>query len=479
MFQKNSMFFINRFHKIGPINLFAGALSTLALGLPLGSALAQIADIPGLNQSQSSSYNVVRTACPLGINGGNEPDFQQRCTPIVGAVFSDNNSQAANAMKWGTPNQISFQGDQATKLSGGGQLAILNTAVIARLTNLRLSLTDGVDTTTLFARNSQSGGNSMSAGPNLLTGGAASADNPTSFSPLSGFVNALYSFGNVNSTFQQPFGFDYNIGGFIAGADYRYTDNLILGAALSYQRSDADFDTSASNSAGNSDSNSYSGSLYGTFYPTDNFYIEGVATYGWMNYDLKRKIHYTIAPNDLAPNGDTVNSTAKSHPDGHQYAFSLGGGYNYPWGALTLNPYGRLDYTNLYIEPYKESGGDGWATHVSSQKTNSLRTTLGTQFSYAISTSWGVAMPQLWGEWHHEFADDKQSIGVRYLGALTTGSQEFNVYTANPDRDYFTLGAGLSGTFAHGVSAFFSYNALLGYKDVSGNQFMVGGRMEF
>ena len=475
MFQKNSMFFINRFHKIGPINLFAGALSTLALGLTLEPALAQgIPDIPGLNQSQSSSYNVVRTSCPRGVSGGNESDFQQRCTPLVGAVLIDNDSQAANAVQQGgTPSQISFQGDQATRLSGG-QLTILNTAVIARLTNLRLGLTDGVDTTTLFARNSQSGGNSTGAPINLLTGGAASADSPTGFSPLSGFVNALYSFGNVDSTFQQPSGFDYKIGGFIAGADYRYTDNLIFGAALSYQRSNADFDSSA----GNSDSNSYSGSLYGTFYPTDNFYIEGVATYGWMNYDLKRKIHYTIAPNALSPNGDTVNSTAKSHPDGHQYAFSLGGGYNYPWGALTLNPYGRLDYTNLYTEPYKESGGDGWATHVSSQKTNSLTTTLGTQFSYAISTSWGVAMPQLWGEWHHEFKNDQQSYAVRYLGDLTSG-ESFGVFTAKPDRDYFSLGAGISGVFAHGVSVFFSYNALLGYEDISGNQFMVGGRMEF
>ena len=463
MLQKNSMCFIDRFHKIDPINLFASALSILALSLPLESALAQIADIPGLNQSQSSSYDVVRTACP---RGNNQPDFQSRCNAIAGAANSGQSSQAANAMKWGTPNQIGFQGDQATKLSGG-QLTILNTAVIARLTHLRLGLTDGMDTTTLFARNSPSGGNSIGAGSNLLTGGAASADNPTSFSPLSGFVNALYSFGNVDSTFQQPFGFDYKIGGFIAGADYRYTDNLIFGAALSYQRSNADFD----NSAGNSDSNSYSGSVYGTFYPTDNFYIDGVATYGWMNYDLKRKIHYTLPD-------DSINSDAKSHPDGHQYAFSLGGGYNYPWGALTVNPYGRLNYINLYTEPYKESGGDGWATHVSSQHVNSLTTTLGTQLSYAVSTSWGVAMPQLWGEWHHEFENDRQSYAVRYLGDLQSG-ESFSVFTTKPDRDYFTLGAGISGVFAHGVSAFFSYNALLGYKDISGNQFMVGGRMEF
>lgn len=475
MLLNDSMSFNTRFRRISLRFLITGALSTLALGLTLTPVLAQvIPNIPGLNQSQSSSYDVVRVACPRGIKGGNQSDFQNRCTPLVGAAFSDNNSQAANAVQaGGTPSQISFQGDQATRLSGG-QLTILNTAIIARLTNLRLGLTDGVDSATLFARNIQSGGNSTGTPINLLTGGAASADSPTGFSPLSGFVNALYSFGNVDSTFQQPSGFDYKIGGFIAGADYRYTDNLIFGAALSYQRSNADFDSSA----GSSDSDSYSGSLYGTFYPTDNFYIEGIATYGWMNYDLKRKIHYTIAPNDLAPNGDTVNSTAKSHPNGQQYAFSLGGGYNYPWGALTVNPYGNLNYINLYVEPYKESGGDGWATHVSSQKTNSLTTTLGTQLSYAVSMPWGVAMPQLWGEWHHEFENDQQSYAVRYLGDLTSG-QSFGVFTAKPDRDYFTLGAGVSGVFAHGVSAFFSYNALLGYKDISGNQFMVGGRMEF
>ena len=480
MFQNNNISFNNRFHKIGSRGLVASALGAAAVCLILVPALTsaqQFPNTPGLNQSQSSMTDVLIVACVLGVEnpGANEPAFQDRCNNVVGAAAGGQTTEARNSVQQATPQQISFQGDQAIRLSAG-QLTTLNTAIIARLTSLRIGLTDGVDTSAIrFARTIQSGDNFMSTGPNLLTGGAASADNPNGFSPLSGFLNAMYNFGNVNSTFQQPAGFDYNIGGFIAGADYRYTDHLILGAAFSYQRSDANFD----NSGGNANSNSYSGSLYGTFYATDNFYIDGVAAYGWMNYDLNRKIRYTISPNPIDINGDNVNTKAKGHPDGYQYSFSLGSGYDYPWGALTVNPYARLNYTKLYVDSYKESGGDGWATHVSNQDVNSFTTTLGTQLSYAVSMPWGVAMPQLWGEWHHEFEDDKQSIGVRFLGDLTTGGQEFKIITAKPDRDYFNLGAGISGVFAHGVSAFFSYNALLGYKNINSNQFMVGGRMEF
>jgi uncharacterized protein with beta-barrel porin domain len=481
MFQNDGMFLNNRFRKISSRGLVTGALSALALSLTVSPALAEctVVDpngivIPcplGFNESQASNYNLITTVCP---SGKNEPTFQQRCNNVVGAALSGHNPQVVNALQPVTPSQISFQGDQATKLSGG-QLATLNTAIIARLTSLRLGLTDGTNTMDLrFARTIQSSDNFVSTVPNLLTGGAASADSPNAFSPLSGFLNAIYNFGNVNSTFQQQAGFNYNIGGFIAGADYRYTDNLIFGAAFSYQRSNTNFN----NSLGDTNSNSYIGSLYGTFYATDRFYIDGVATYGWINYNLNRKILYTISPNKIDSQGDSVNTTAKSSPNGNQYSFSLGSGYDYAWNALTVNPYVRLNYTKLYVNSYSESGGDGWATRISSQGVNSFTTALGTRLSYAVSIPWGVAMPQLWGEWVHEFENNAQSIEVGYLGNYTN-NQNFSVFTARPDRDYFTLGAGISGVFAHGVSAFFSYEALLGYNNTNSNQFVLGGRIEF
>ena len=88
-------------------------------------------------------------------------------------------------------------------------------------------------------------------------------------------------------------------------------------------------------------------------------------------------------------------------------------------------------------------------------------------------------LPQLRGEWHHEFEDDEPDTKASFLGDTTVSGGLFTVLGNNPDTDYFKLGAGVSATLAHGVSAFFDYQALVGYDDVTSHQFTLGGRLEF
>lgn len=428
--------------------------------------------VPGLNNTETGMATVIRDACP---SGRNEQEFQTRCNNLVGSAMAGQTGQVGNALQQAAPEQVMSQGDLSTRILQGEFVNFIGATIGARLSTLRTGMNsmDAVNTQIALLPKEWSRQGVFAPTGLTLTGGGASADDGLLSSKLGTFLNVNYNFGNIDSSTDQK-GYDFNIGGITAGADYRFTNNFIVGAALSYLDASADF----KNNAGNTDSRAVSGSIYSTYYATDNFYLDGVLSYGFINYDTRRKIRYTIAPFNGNP-GETVNTTAKGSPDGRQYSFSLGGGYDYPTGAWTLGPYAYLNYTKLRVDSYRESRGAGWAMRFDQQDIESVISTLGAQVSYAVSTPQAVLLPQLWAEWRHEFQDDSRRIGARYLGDLTTGGQEFKIDTEEPDRNYFNVGLGLSATFAKGWSGFISYDSLLGYERTSNHQIMLGGRLEF
>ncbi|MCI0668461.1 MAG: autotransporter outer membrane beta-barrel domain-containing protein, partial [Methylococcaceae bacterium] len=266
-------------------------------------------------------------------------------------------------------------------------------------------------------------------------------------------------------TFEE-LGYNFKSGGVTLGADMRVMDELFVGGAFSYLAGDSFFDLSG----GRSQTNSYTGSIYGTYYVIDNVHLDALASFGGTDYDIQRNIQYVIP-------GDVVNTSAFGSPGGDQYSVSFGAGYDYSHGSFNLNPYARFDYVGLQVDPYQETGGDGWAARFGEQNVNSLRTTLGAQTSYAFSTSFGVLLPFFRAEWIHEFKDNSRNISASFVGDPL--AQNFNIVTTNPTRNYAIVGAGISGTFAQGLSAFLSYDTLLGYHNVSSHKVVIGARLEF
>jgi outer membrane lipase/esterase len=101
-------------------------------------------------------------------------------------------------------------------------------------------------------------------------------------------------------------------------------------------------------------------------------------------------------------------------------------------------------------------------------------TALGGQGSYAINTAWGVFQPTVSAEWQHEFAGD-----ARLIRASAIGGASINARTDDPDRDYFTLGAGLVATLRGGKQGFIHYHAIVGRDDFTHHGFTAGIRFEF
>jgi outer membrane autotransporter protein len=294
--------------------------------------------------------------------------------------------------------------------------------------------------------------------PSGERGGGASADRSGFLSRLGFFANGQGNFGNQDATSREP-GFDFHTAGVTLGADYRLTDQVLLGMAFGYLRTKSDFDASA----GNSTVNGYSLSAYGSYYILDKLYVDGIATFGWNDYSTDRNI----------PN---VNATANGSTDGTQFAISVSTGYNFNAGAFTFGPTGRVDYVQVHIDGYQETGANPFNLNIRSQNPASVTTALGGQATYAISTQWAVLMPLVRFEWLHEYKDGSRTVTATVVADPATG---VSVQTNNPDRDYFNLGAGLSATFRHGVSGFFNYETVLGRDNFTSNAFTAGVRFEF
>lgn len=416
-------------------------------------------DATTVNTTQANMTAVILASCPSGTN---EAEFQTRCNAVANAGGLGTNeppSDALNAIQRVAPEQALEQGTQATRVSGG-QVTEVAKSIAGRLTALR----GGGPTTVQVNLNGLPVVDGTQSSP--VTGGAAGDEGSGPLSRLGVFVNGTYNFGEVDSTRNQV-GFDFDNYGVTAGVDYRITNNFIVGVAGNYFHTDSDFD----GSRGDSESDTFGGSIYTTYYPTDRFYVDAVATYGSIDFDTTRKIQYVLPT-------DTVNAEAKGDPDGDQYYFGVGAGYDFPLQAVTITPYGRVNYLKVKIDSFRESGGDGWGMRFSSQNVKSFTTTAGAQASIAVSQSWGVVVPQLRLEWVHEFEDAGDDLDVTFLGDTTSG-QSFTTVTESTERNYFNLGAEVAAQFARGMSAFVGYNALLAYDNISSNTFTLGTRIEF
>ena len=88
---------------------------------------------------------------------------------------------------------------------------------------------------------------------------------------------------------------------------------------------------------------------------------------------------------------------------------------------------------------------------------------MGAFASYAISTSIGVFVPQLSGEWVHEFQDNQRVIYFRFREDL--GQTKLRFQTDSPDRNYANLGTGVVLVLPKGMQVFLSFRALVGYSD--------------
>jgi outer membrane autotransporter protein len=430
-------------------------------------ASSPLADLPGLSPGQRSVAGALDSLCPalntLGQSSAlsaGEQDLLNQCRTLI-ANSGTNPGAVAQGIVALTPEQASAPRKLVTQISSvqvdnlTERLSALRSG--ARGISLR-GLTVGIGEQTI-----QGGLLASTIDRGIESGGGASADEAWPFERLGIFITGDVQWGSKDKTTNED-GFDFDTLGLTAGADYRFTDGLILGAALGFASTKVDIDAAG----GSLDGDSWSLSLYGTYYPTDHFYLEGSATYGWDSYDQDRNIAYSLLGN---------TRQAKANFDGDQYTLLLGAGYDLIRGGSIIDMYGRLRYTSASLDDYREQGASGLDLVIAGQDATSLSSILGAQLSRSISTSKAVLIPQGWIEWEHEF--EKGDDEVQGYFANDPNRFGFALPTDALDTDLIRLGVGLGAQFGQGRIAFVSFQTSLGMENYSEHNVTAGIRMEF
>jgi len=439
----------------------AGRSSTSPVSVAVQAADA-LSSNPDLTPNQRSVAQAIETLCPqlmqMQERNAAQQDLFEQCSAMI-----------SNPTLGGTEtslSQVTTEKAEAAASSGiaNGQQQFAN--VGSRLAALRRGAT-GVSVQGLaFNLDGQSVPTAQIADAltTQLTGGAASGDSP--FGRWGFFVNGSFNFGDKDPTDNES-GFDFSTTGLTMGADYRFTDDLIAGAAVGYGRSDVSFDSSG----GSLDTTTWHIAAYGTYSWAENGYVDGIIEYGWQDYQSGRNIRYQIG------NNDKVLRQADADYGGNQLGVSIGAGYDFDKGPLTYGVYGRAGYLEIDVDGYTESGASGLNLSVDGFSSTSVTSTLGARISRVFNTGRAVLVPQARFEWEHEFDQDADSLVARFTADPTATA--FGIETDSPDRDYFRVGLGLSAVMPHGLSAFVNYDAVIDRRDWTENLIDVGLRWEF
>jgi len=303
-------------------------------------------------------------------------------------------------------------------------------------------------------------------------GGVPSAPVEASRNAWGIFINGAIDFGDREGTDRQE-GFEFKTSALTAGIDYRFTDQLVIGTALSYAVMDSDMD----NDGGSLDATGYSLSLYGTYYRSDQFYVDGMINYGRYDYDQQRNVAYQLRDS-------SVNQNLVSQYGGGQFLIDVGAGYKFKHNNFTFGPEVRLSYLTSGVDGFEEqagtsSGDASWAVAIDSQNLQSLVSSVGGKASYTMDLSWGILQPQLEFSWLHEFNDDTYFVRGQFVQGAMASNSFFNLEMDPVDTDYFRLGLGVMARFKRGPSALLQYRTYLDYDNLEEHGIMAQFRWEF
>jgi outer membrane autotransporter protein len=443
---------------------FAGAPAVFQLNGALGN-------LAGLSRTQRAVAEAIDTLCPALANlptpTPQQADLLARCRELGAAAGLDPGA-TANALDQLMADVALTQANAAMS-AAQSQFQNLKTRIAA--------LRSGTGGTSFggLALNTPAGPISLGTLSSAFGADGDPAEVGADFSRWGFFAAGTVGRGESEAGSVDPT-FDYDVEGLTAGVDYRKSDRWVIGGSLGYTRQD----TELPGERGGLDTTGWSVSAYSTYYQADSWYLDSVLTWGRNDYEMLRRIQYTLP---LAGGGSTsIDQTAVADASGDLFATAFTFGRDFNRGAFGIGPYGRLMYTRLGFDEIREQTlgggpGSGLGLHIESRDLTSLASVLGTKFTWTHSTNWGVLMPHLQLEWEHEFRDDPQAMEARFLNDPTATPM---LVTGDPlDTDYFRLGLGLSMVLTGGRSGFFYYERLAGRDGESQWNLALGLRMEF
>ncbi len=420
----------------------------------------------GGNPNVAATAAAIADSCPSGRIGDR---MQLDCNAVINAAV-DGDANTSTALLEITPESTG-KANNVSRQGGATQVRNLGSRISALRAGARGISFNGLDW--------QINGDNLSIAwleeayrSTRHQGGGASADNPLLDSKLGIFLTGTLSSGSKDETRLES-GLDFDTYGLTLGADYRISDQFILGGAFGYADTQADLN----NNAGKLDTQGYSLSLYGTYYSTGDYFLDFSVTYGNNDFDQKRQVAYEL--NGLAQ----VSQEFNADYNGDTASLFIGSGYDFNRAGWSFGPRFDLEYIRSSVDEFSETSsssgasGAGWATRVEAMDQTWLTLNLGGKVSYAYSADWGVLIPYLRLDWLHEFKDDSQTITAHFVD--DPEGQAIEITTDDPDRDYMRLRLGTSTQWPNGLTGFVDFGTLMAHSQWNSYDINLGLRMAF
>lgn len=429
-----------------------------------------LAVIPNLAINEASVAEALDAAC--GVLGGtaaltpDEQDLLDQCNALAAASGTDP-ATVGPALTAMLPDVAQVQTD-AGKAAVGAQFENLDGRIVQLRSGAPMAKVS-------FAglNLAMSGGQVSLAQVGSLLMDADPADRPvqeSEFSKWGFFVSGNIGRGESDPTILTP-RYDFDINGLTAGLDYRWSDALVVGAALGYTRQD----TELANALGSVDTQGFSLSAYSTWYSQREWYLDSVLTLARNQYDHERSIRYTLP-------GMVVDQRATASSDGTDLSATLTFGRDWQRQAWSIGAYARAAYNRLSFDAFNETvdstqPGRGLALRVESRDVSGSSAILGGKLAYTHSASWGVLVPQLDVEWQNDFQSDTEAFRGYFLDDPT--GTPILVLGDDLDNNYLRIGLGLTFVLTEGRSGFINYERLAGRSGISQEMLSLGFRWEF
>ena len=241
-------------------------------------------------------------------------------------------------------------------------------------------------------------------------------------------------------------GYDSDVWSATIGADYLVSNSMVAGLVLNLGRWDGDYDT-----GGGFDTDSYGATAFASFIPSRNLFIDVAFGYARNDISENRRRTYDRTVTDTS-SGTTERQDFSGRVDADRdddiWSAVLRLGYDIPIRQFTIGPRFELDWRYTDIDGYTEKGNTGLELQYQEDSQTLLESKLGLQALMAISTRVGVFVPQVYGRWAHEFADDQRSISVQFVQDLRPNPTIFSFDNDKPDRNWWEFGAACSSNGA-------------------------------
>ncbi|WP_197034863.1 Ig-like domain repeat protein [Herbaspirillum sp. RV1423] len=255
---------------------------------------------------------------------------------------------------------------------------------------------------------------------------------------MSWWIGGALDLGQQKSNGVQS-GFKLTTSGISFGGDYRVGSKLTLGLGAGYSRSNYTADDASARSVGQA----VMMVAYASVRPAPQVYVDVVAGYGALHFDLMRYV------SDAGVN-------ASGSRGGRQLFGSLTAGYEWRGDNWMLSPFGRVDIARARLDRYTESGNGAGALTYFGQTVRNDAASLGMRGELSYHLAVGTLVPQARIAYQHSLQGAGQAA-MTYADP-TLSSPIYTVADTSQDNSQWLGGLGLKLLLKNGIALSLMYS---------------------